>query len=655
MISDLEDSDPTEVGDVRIVGRIGEGGSGVVYSGVSSAGDPVAVKVLHRHLAASKEVRKRLSIEAEALRRVKGNRTARILAVDADGPSPHLVMELVDGENLATTVARGPLTGPLLAGLVEGLVDALSSIHECGIIHRDLKPQNIIFGQDGVKVVDFGTSVLGEIAGATRTGELAGTPGWLSPEQALGHEITPASDIFNLGMIIAFAATGRHPFGEGRADAMLFRVVHGDPDIEGLPSGLRSVVSGCLSKTPDGRTSLAELRRTSLGAASVSGRQADADLTRVGSVEELGQMAAMQSSRSRSGFKSLKPPFGRRRILAAIVSGLLVAGVAPSVLLAQSQGSGPVTYSVAYTTDANPIVTNGRLEISSGDDRASIELPGEDSTEVAVPDVRWRTDEPLEVRYVSGFANDEEGRLVLRLDDFGNTAITTDWRVQLSILVQDESVTLAARVPEVNLLVLRQKVATEPLIVGRQNESEYLREVAERLREAQDAARDAQSTCRGEIEMLSLNRLRPFLELDTKYITSQNENRLREGGTFSEATYRSRITGLLSDMDAHRNLTRGIQVPEQLGEGAFEVAGAVAELVTAYLEVGQAWQGLRLALFAERPCTSGSCLYRDLYPGEHRALANAETRFRSAMSPLRTAVREAARDECSVLYPIPEN
>jgi serine/threonine protein kinase len=260
----LNPTDPVGVGSYRFVSRLGSGATGVVYRALGPNGIDVAVKLLRPELADNQNVRERLRREADALRMVSGGRTAKVLEVDADSSTPFLVTELVPGDSLDLFVANtGPLRGGILWSVVEGLVEALESIHNAGIIHRDLKPTNIMIGADGAKVVDFGISAIQDVVGLTSTGAFIGTAAWISPEQVNGGMVTTKSDIFSLGLVLAFASTGTHPFGSGRSDAVMFRIAHESPTLTGIPESLRPIVESCLNKNPLLRPSL-ELIRSSL-------------------------------------------------------------------------------------------------------------------------------------------------------------------------------------------------------------------------------------------------------------------------------------------------------------------------------------------------------------------------------------------------------
>jgi len=265
----LTDLDPTSIGPYLIVDRIGSGASGVVYKATDSSGRVVALKVIRQEIADLPQVRQRLAREADALQKVSGSRTVRVIEVNTTSERPYLAMEFVPGESLEEyIVEKGPMKGSNLWGLLEALIDALESLQQAGVVHRDLKPSNVLIGPDGIKLVDFGISSIGESSGLTETGVVLGTASWLSPEQISGGLVGSASDVFNLGLIVAYAATGQHPFGEGRSDALMYRVVHSEPDLSGLSSSISQIVAGCLMRNPDERLTLQALSSALLGMSS---------------------------------------------------------------------------------------------------------------------------------------------------------------------------------------------------------------------------------------------------------------------------------------------------------------------------------------------------------------------------------------------------
>lgn len=256
----LRDSDPREVGGYALESRLGAGGMGTVYFARSVDGSRLAIKVLRPELADVPEIRRRLAREAEALKRLAGEYTARVFDVNAEADCPYFVMEYVPGLTLDKHVTQfGPVSGGLAWAVVDALVAATAQFHSEGVTHRDLKPSNVIVGPDGVKVIDFGVSRLAELASTTEAGAVTGTLTWSSPEQALGDATGAPSDVFNLGMIVAFAYSGRHPFGEGTPAALMYRIVHEEPDLAGLPIRLGDIVEDCLAKKAADRPTASEV------------------------------------------------------------------------------------------------------------------------------------------------------------------------------------------------------------------------------------------------------------------------------------------------------------------------------------------------------------------------------------------------------------
>ena len=258
----LRAGDPVQVGRYRLLARLGSGGMGVVYLGVdpgSRDGGPVAVKVLRPELADDLDFRRRFRHEVSALMRVKGACTVRVIEADTEADRPFMVTEYADGPSLSEYISSYGALGPgMLYGLATGLAEALTVIHAAGIVHRDLKPSNVILTDAGPKVIDFGIARALDATSVTRPGMMVGSAGFMAPEQIGGHP-GPAADIFVWGVTVAYAATGRPPFGAGATDAVLYRVMYADPDITGTPGPLRPLVEAALAKDPQGRPTAREL------------------------------------------------------------------------------------------------------------------------------------------------------------------------------------------------------------------------------------------------------------------------------------------------------------------------------------------------------------------------------------------------------------
>jgi Protein kinase domain len=256
----LSADDPRVIGEYRLRAVLGAGGMGRVYLGMSPAGRAVAIKVVHPDLARDTEFVRRFGQEVAAARAVSGIYTAPVVASGLDQRPPWLATAFVPGPSLDQVVSEhGPLPEAALWPLLAGLVEALQAIHACGVVHRDLKPANVLLAADGPRVIDFGISRAIDGTTLTAAGLVFGTPGYMSPEQAEGHPAGPASDVFALGCVIGYAATGAGPFGTGTAAAVLYRVVHGEAMLAAVPPGLREVVSGCLAKDPAARPTPAGL------------------------------------------------------------------------------------------------------------------------------------------------------------------------------------------------------------------------------------------------------------------------------------------------------------------------------------------------------------------------------------------------------------
>ena len=256
----LSANDPRSVGEFQLRARLGAGGMGRVFLGYSPAGRAVAVKVVHPELARDAEFRHRFGREVAAARAVGGMYTAPVVAAGLDDDPPWLATAYVPGPSLADVVARhGALPELAVWRLGAGLAEALRAVHACGLVHRDLKPANVLLAADGPHVIDFGISRAFDGTQLTAVGMVVGTPGYMSPEQAEGAPVGPASDVFSLGCVLAFAASGNAPFGGGSAASVLYRVVTGRPDLTSVPDKLREVISACLAKDPKQRPELAAL------------------------------------------------------------------------------------------------------------------------------------------------------------------------------------------------------------------------------------------------------------------------------------------------------------------------------------------------------------------------------------------------------------
>ncbi|MFC7329902.1 serine/threonine-protein kinase [Marinactinospora rubrisoli] len=344
----LLDDDPERIGPYPVVGRIGAGGMGSVFAARDDRRDGyVAVKVVRDELATDPEFRARFAREVDLVQRVHSPCVPAFRGADTESTTAWLATEYVPGPTLREYVrANGALSGGKLLALAAGLVEALHAIHGQGIVHRDLKPGNVILGPSGPKVLDFGIArAIGETA-LTRTGGVVGTAGWMSPEQYGGGQVTEQSDIFSWGALVAFAATGREPFGAGAPNALAYRVLKSDPDLEGTPGELRPLLEAALAKDPAARPTAGQalraverLWRSTRAVDAAPGQDPATAVTTLLNAEWTGMAAAPP-----------KPPRKRRRrpllvagaVLGALTllgGGALAAPLAMDTLSEQESGN----------------------------------------------------------------------------------------------------------------------------------------------------------------------------------------------------------------------------------------------------------------------------------------------------------------------------
>ncbi|MFD5139020.1 serine/threonine-protein kinase [Streptomyces sp. NPDC058378] len=256
----LAGDDPATIAGYRIAAKLGAGGMGKVYLSYTPGGRPVAIKVIRPEFGEDAEFRRRFAQEVQSAQRVQGLFTAPVIDADTKGAQPWLATAYVPGPSLADAVAaHGALPVQTVLLLIAGMAEALHVIHGAGIVHRDLKPSNVLLAADGPRVIDFGIAYAADATSLTGSGVTIGTPSFMAPEQAAGRKVTPATDIFALGQVAAYAATGNPAFGEGTSHGVLYRIVHEEPDLSGVPERLRELVTRCLTKDPAGRPSIAEI------------------------------------------------------------------------------------------------------------------------------------------------------------------------------------------------------------------------------------------------------------------------------------------------------------------------------------------------------------------------------------------------------------
>ncbi|MCF3167516.1 ABC transporter substrate-binding protein [Streptomyces violaceoruber] len=257
----LRSTDPARIAGYRVLGRLGAGGMGVVLLGRSAGGALVAIKLIRAEYADDSAFRARFRREVAIARQVRNRWAVPVVDADTEAPAPWLATEFVPGPALSEAVGGGgPLPERGVRALGSMLAEALEAVHAAGLVHRDVKPGNVLLGLDGPRLIDFGIARALDDTVLTATDVIVGSPGFLSPEQAQGRRIGPASDVFSLGCVLVYAATGGRPFGTGPVEAMLFRTVHDTADLSALPPGLLPVVGACLAKDPEDRPTAGEVR-----------------------------------------------------------------------------------------------------------------------------------------------------------------------------------------------------------------------------------------------------------------------------------------------------------------------------------------------------------------------------------------------------------
>lgn len=256
----LRREDPRIVGSFRLHRRLGAGGMGVVYLGSDRRGQRVALKVIRPDLAEDQEFRSRFAREVSAARRIRGGCTARLVAADLEAERPWFATQYVPGPSLHDRVAEeGGLRAADVASIGAALSEGLVAVHEAGVVHRDLKPSNILLSPKGPRIIDFGIAWATGASTLTHVGTAVGSPGFLAPEQVRGAAVTPATDVFSLGATLAYAAMSDSPFGHGSSEVMLYRVVHEEPQLHGVPDALAPLIRACLAKDPEDRPSTLQL------------------------------------------------------------------------------------------------------------------------------------------------------------------------------------------------------------------------------------------------------------------------------------------------------------------------------------------------------------------------------------------------------------
>lgn len=371
----LDPGEPTVIGPYRLLGRLGSGGMGRVYLGRSSGGRTVAVKVVHPHFALDEEFRARFRREVEAARRVGGDWTAPVLDADPEGAVPWVATGYAAGPSLADAVRDlGPLPTHSVRVLVAGLAEALTHVHGLGLVHRDVKPSNVMLTMDGPRLIDFGIARATDgTASLTSTGVSVGSPGYMSPEQILGKGVSGAADVFSLGAVLVFAATGSGPFPGDSSASLLYKVVHEEPELGPLDGDLRDLARTCLAKDPGARPAPQEIARR-LAPSGADGLVAAGWLPGP-LVERVSRSAVRILDLETDGSGVTEQPSGPVPFGSSVVGGGQTGGPAPAREAPWSSGSfGPPDPSYAPASPPPAYVPTQTSPSSSPPGRVSVSL-----------------------------------------------------------------------------------------------------------------------------------------------------------------------------------------------------------------------------------------------------------------------------------------
>jgi serine/threonine protein kinase len=385
----LSADDPRQVSVYRLQARLGAGGMGRVYLAASPGGRAVALKVVHPELARDPEFMQRFRREVESAEAVSGAYTAPVIGAGPDDSPPWMATAYVPGPSLAELVRQsGPLPEAAVWRLAGGLVEALQAIHRRGLVHRDLKPGNILIATDGPRVIDFGISRALHGVAITTARTTMGTPAYMSPEQASGVNIGPASDVFSLGSVLAFATAGSAPFDGGDTLSVIYRIVHAEPDLSRLPPALARLIAWCMAKDPAARPDLgALLSQVTAGSAAFP----DSAPGQFWPAPVAAALAGQAAQAGPPDGTTTVPPGGpggpggppptwprrssRRWVVAIAAAGVLAAAAGATAAILASPGSGgqgqasgqstPIGRAVASTSSSAPPATSPSVTASS--------------------------------------------------------------------------------------------------------------------------------------------------------------------------------------------------------------------------------------------------------------------------------------------------
>jgi len=620
---------------------IASGGSSDVYEATDSEGHSVALKVFTLASKSGKGLSAIVEREAASLKRIKGGRVAQILEVNAAATPPFIAMEFVAGETLLETVEKQPLAGLSLQTFVEGLVAAIVDLHGAGVIHRDLKPQNVILGPEGIKVVDLGISAISENVNTSTRLNLSGTPGWLSPEQAIGAKVSPATDVFNLGLLIAYASSGSHPFGQGKPDAMIYRIVNQEPDLSLVQPQYQEIVDACLQKDPEARPSIRTLAHALEEGLAGSSFAQQGDSTVIASTTRLwgllGEPVELATTVINSRGLNLDSFRLTRRGLGLAVGALLV--LTAMVLALWNPSSGPIFASVEVDNQ-NPVVTDSVLRITvSGSESERIVVSNKTTKVEEKLSMNWEGRSSIRIEYLPSFAQDEPLDEVIDSGDFGGNLLVAGQPLKLVITLLPSRMKVEVEKPGL-LWGLLPPTRLELASLARGNQTQY---VAEQNRLYDRCLTDVVDGWNAELS--------PIRTLNDQYRTILTASSWYTSQWIAQADARRSMLGI-SDKLYEKILVAERRQPmftqSTVAPYTPEISSSANETLLAALDVVDAYDSYARSLSVPR---SWNGLYSDFFPRETAVVESAESRFGLASGRLSADIRAGARENCLSQHP----
>ncbi|GAA2517116.1 protein kinase domain-containing protein [Streptomyces gobitricini] len=424
----LSTGDPLRLGPYRILGTLGEGGMGKVYFGRDNAGRTAAVKVLRPELSHDLHLAQRFVREAATAQAVTSPGVARVLGSQVEGGRPWIAAEFLAGPTLEEAIETfGPLDEAGLRALAAALARTLRDIHAAGLVHRDLKPSNVVLTSAGPRVIDFGIARPEHGMTLTTTGQIPVTPGYGAPEQVLGQRVGPAADVFSLGALLAYAASGVRAYDGPHVAGVQYQVVHGEPDLRYVPEGARALLFPCLAKEPAQRPLPAQLVQ-----AFAPPRGADRAWRRGPLAEEIGRREEAAKSVASALQRTSDTTPTRRRLLASLTGGSVALGVASAGAWWKLREPAPPKKPVIPAAAERPVAAM----LKPDEELAPLWGP------ISGPDIR--TPAPLPVRDVVVFGSADGGLAAHRVTDGKQKWTASDARTSAGVLTAADRLVLAA-------------------------------------------------------------------------------------------------------------------------------------------------------------------------------------------------------------------